>query len=808
MPAMTSSHLPRHAAAFLMGTCSLVTMPSLDRAYFFAAIFACVLLLLMLLKKWRLAGLFFLAGYVWAGFCTTQQFLNSLPHELAGKIITVKGFVEGLPEREGRIVRFNLNVFWSGEDNGKQIKGRIRVSDYRRNSINPKPGEAWKLLLRVKPVHGFANPAGFDYEKWLFNHEITATAYIRKPKTGDRKSARVNHRLPDLDQTAYIDNLRLAIARQIDISLAGSPLRGVITALATGDRRTISTQQWLVLQKTGTSHLMAISGLHVGMVAGIAFFVFRLFWSCFPVLALWLSAHKAAALAALSFALFYSLLAGFSLPTQRALLMLAVLSIAVISGRNVRALDILSLSLFLILLMDPLAVLSAGFWLSFSAVAMILYIVLFHQHKHNWAKKRVFKAVSLQWKLSLMMSPLSLLFFQQIPLAGPVANIIAIPVVALLIVPLVLCASLSFLLFGGGFIEHHTYQLASFLLQQLWVLLEILAVSTDVLNFSPDTSAAAIAGLLFCVLIIILPAGLQVRKLAAIGLLLFFFPLHAVTRHGEFRMILLDVGQGLSAIIKTGRHSLLFDTGARFSKKFNAGDAVVLPVLKSLSINKLDKLLISHGDNDHNGSLEALLAGINVQQVLTNEDFANDKSASYDVAPCMAGKQWNWNGVSFKIFHPQETRSVSGNNASCVLKVSSDFGSILLPADIEKESELAIVSRYNNELKSSILVAPHHGSKTSSSETFLQAVSPELVLIPAGWMNRYHHPSKEVVSRMADRGIAQVSTGECGAIDVNVRQEGVIIETFRHKSRKIWDHTEIDQRCRKVAIGLPEIPDI
>ena len=805
---MTSLHLPRHAAAFLVGTCSLVTMPSLDRAYFFAAIFAFVLLLLMLLKKYRLVGLFFLAGYVWAGVFTAQQLFSSLPHELAGKTITVEGFVEGLPEREGRIVRFNLNVFWSETGNVRPIKGRIRVSDYRKQSINPQPGEAWKLLLRVKPVHGFANPAGFDYEKWLFNHKIIATAYIRQPKAGDRASGRVNHRLPNLDQPAEIDHFRLAIARQIDISLSGSALRGIITALATGDRRAISTQQWLVLQKTGTSHLMAISGLHVGMVAGLAFFVFRYFWSCFPVLALSLSAHKAAALAALVFALFYSLLAGFSLPTQRALLMLAVFSIAVISGRNVRALDVFSLSLFMILLIDPLAILSAGFWLSFSAVAMILYIVLFHQHKRNWAKKRVFKVVSLQWKLSLMMAPLSLLFFQQIPLAGPIANIIAIPVVALLIVPLVLFASLSFLLIGAGVIEQHAYQLANFLLHQLWSLLEILAASTDLVNFSPDTSTAAITGLLFAILIIILPAGLQVRKLAAIGLLLFFFPLHAETRHGEFRMILLDVGQGLSAIIKTQRHSLLFDTGARFSKKFNAGDAVILPVLKTLSINKLDKLLISHGDNDHSGSLEAILAGINVQQVMTNEDIPNDKSADYDVAPCVAGRQWNWDGVAFKILHPQEDAPVSGNNASCVLKITSDFGSVLLPADVEKEAELSIASSYNGELKSSILVAPHHGSKTSSSEAFLQAVSPELVLIPAGWMNRYHHPSKEVVSRMTERGIAQVSTGECGAIDVNVRQRGVMIETYRHKSRKIWDRTEIDQRCRKVAIGLPEIPDI
>lgn len=807
MPAITPSRLPIYAIAFLAGTYILFTLPSLDVAWSLVGVLPAILVLLFVMKNWRLAALFFIVGFVWAGLVTAQQLAKSLPQELAGQIITVDGYIEGLPEREGRVVRFNLNVFRSDSANGKQVKGRIRVSDYRRQSINPQPGEAWRLLLRVKPVHGFANPAGFDYEKWLFNHRIIATAYIRKPKTGDIKDNRVNHRLPELDHPAYIDHFRLDIARQVNKSLTASPLRGIITALATGDRRAISAQQWLVLQKTGTSHLMAISGLHVGMVAGIAFFLFRFIWSSIPGLVLRFPAHKAAALAALLFALFYSLMAGFSLPTQRALLMLTVLSMALISDRHVRALDILSLTLLVVLVVDPLAVLSAGFWLSFSAVAMILYTVLFRQRKQSWAEKRTFKAMRLQWKLSLMMAPASLLFFQQIPLAGPFANIVAIPVVALLIVPLVLLASLSFLILGHGFVEQNLYQLANYLLQQLWALLEIMATTAETVKFSPELSIVAFAGLLFSVLIVLLPAGLQVRKLALIGLLAFFYPLHEEIPHGEFKMILLDVGQGLSAIIKTGQHSLLFDTGARFSKKFNAGDAVIIPVLKSLSINKLDTLLVSHGDNDHSGGSEAVLAGIDVQQLMSNEDISNGKPTAHDVIPCVAGKQWLWEGVSFKIMHPQEATVAAGNNASCVLLVQSEYGSLLLPADIEKEAELEIISRYPGILKSSILVAPHHGSKTSSSDVFLDAVTPQLILIPAGWMNRYHHPSKAVISRLAERGIAHISTGECGAIEVMFEQEGISVETFRQKNRKIWDYTETDQRCRKVAIGLPEIPD-
>jgi competence protein ComEC len=807
MPAITSSRLPFSALAFLAGSYLLFSLPSLTDAWSLMLGLAVILVLLWVLKKSSLVVLFFIMGFAWSAFVTDQRLAKALPQELAAQTLVVAGHIEGLPEREGRVVRFNMNVYRSDTVNGKQVKGRIRVSDYRRQSINPQPGEAWKLLLRVKPVHGFANPAGFDYEKWLFNNKIVATAYIRDQKAGDGKGVSINHRIPGVDKTAYIDHLRLAIAKQIDVSLNGSPLSGIITALATGDRRAISTQQWRVLQKTGTSHLMAISGLHVGMVAAIAFFLFRLFWSNISGLTLRFPAHKAAAIAALFLALFYSLLAGFSLPTQRALLMLALLSIAVISNRHVRTLDILSLTLLLVLMVDPLAILSAGFWLSFSAVAMILYTVLFKRHIQRWEEKRLFKAMRLQWKLSLMMAPLSLLFFQALPLAGPFANIIAIPVVALLIVPLVLLASLLFLIAGPGFLEQHLFQLANSLLQSLWALLEMMAETSEMVNFLPDLSVPALVGLLFCVLMIMLPTGLQLRNLALVGLLVFIYPQHTKTRHGEFRMILLDVGQGLSVIIKTAQHSLLFDTGARFSRKFNAGDAVILPVLKSLSIHALDKLLISHGDNDHSGGSAAVLAGINVHHIMANEEVRLDNLPAGKVTPCTEGQQWVWDGVLFKVLHPQEGTVASGNNASCVLQVSSEYGSLLLPADIEKEAEQEIISRYRGLLKSAILVAPHHGSKTSSSPKFLDAVSPQLILIPAGWMNRYHHPSPVVISRMAERGIAAISTAECGAIDVSFAQDGLTVESFRQQNRKIWDQMDSDQNCLNITIGLPENPD-
>ena len=805
MPGTTISPLLIYAAAFLAGVSILFSMPSLKLAWILFAVVSVLYTLLLVLKRWHLPAFILLAGFAWAGLFTASQLSMTVPQGFAGKNITVEGYIEGLAETEGRVVRFTFNVLRSDSIDGKQIKGRVRVSDYRRQAIDPRPGEAWRLLLRVKPPHGFSNPAGFDYEKWLFSQRIVATAYIRneKPVNDAAKNDhhQVNHRLPEFDRPAMIDRIRRDTGRHIDERLAGSSYIGILTALATGDRRAISSQQWSVLQKTGTSHLMAISGLHVGLVAAIAFFLFRAAWASVPALPLIIAAHKAAIIAALLFATLYSLLAGFSLPTQRALLMLAIVSISLLFSRRVRPSNILSLTLLAVLVLDPLSILSAGFWLSFSAVAMILYALLHRRVIPGMLANRMTGAIHLQWKLSLMIAPVSLMFFQHIPLAGPVANLIAIPVVAFLIVPLVLLASLSYLVSGGGFVDQYLYQLAESLLDYLWILLDRMAVMADALSFTPSHSLVALTGLIFAVLIILLPTGLRMRRLALVGLLVFLFPSRHALGEGEFRMIVLDVGQGLSVIVMTAEHTLLFDTGARFSERFNAGDAVVLPVLKALSSRKVDTMIISHGDNDHSGGAEAVLTGMQVQHVISNE-IALGRNA----APCLAGEQWQWDGVSFRILHPASEAMMSGNNASCVLQIRSRYGSVLLPADIEEEAEENVISDYPDSLASSILVAPHHGSKTSSSEKFIDAVGPDLVVFPAGWMNRYQHPTEMIVKRFTDRGINSMITGECGSISVRAGPGGIIVDAWRQSNKAIWDLTETDRRCRKVAIGLPEIP--
>ena len=806
MPGTQPLPLPVHAAAYLVGNSLLLSMPSLAAAWPLSVLLALAAIRLPL-QRWRLPAAMLLAGFVISALQVSLLLDRSLPLQMAGKIITVEGFIDGLPEADGRVVRFNLDVFRSDISGGKQIKGRIRVSDYRRDSIAAEPGQAWRLLLKLKPVHGFANQAGFDYEKWLFNQRIIGTAYIREKNavqatTGANKNSpgilamkRTNCRLPGLDRPATIAKLRLRLIQHIEEQLTASPFRGIVTALATGDRRGMDSQQWSVLQRTGTSHLMAISGLHVGLVAGIVFFLFRFLWRALPGLPLLLADYRAAAIAAFLAACFYSLLAGFSLPTQRALVMVFIFKLALLLGRRMRAVDILSLSLVLVLLFDPLAPLAAGFWLSFAAVAMILYIMLQRQYRPYWTAGAIARPVNLQWKLSLLMLPMTFLFFQQVSFVSPLANFIAIPLVALCIVPLVLLASLWFLVFGSSLPEQSLYQLADVLLHGLWYFLAALSNFAAGMPFTAGHTATTVAGLFFAALIFMLPAGLRVRRLSTLGLLVCFFPAQPAIDEGEFSMILLDVGQGLSAIIRTRQHALLFDSGARFSQKFNAGNAVVLPVLKSLSIARLDAMIVSHGDNDHRGGVDAVLEGIQTAKVISNEAIASDR-----LMPCRAGDAWYWDGVIFRILHPQANGLATGNNASCVLQVSSRYGSVLLPADIEEEAEREIIARHHAALRSRVLVAPHHGSNSSSTGNFLRAVDPDLVLFPAGWMNRYQHPAEKVVARLREHGIESRQTGECGALTVHAGKGGITVDSRRQTAGKLWDRSETDGRCSRKSL--------
>jgi competence protein ComEC len=707
-------------------------------------------------------------GTAWMHWNAAAINSQILPDDLAGKDVQIIGYATGLPSSRPGSTRYSFRVLHILDGPGDMPAGLIRLSDYRPQHIAMQPGQAWRLVVRLKPSRGLANPGAFDYERWLFSQHIASTGYIRDDVR--------NRPVPALDVHKPVTDARQRIALAINELLGSSGYAGLVTALAVGDQRGIRPEQWEVLRQTGTAHLMAISGLHVGLTAWLAYMIGSLAWRSSPVLMRILPAQKAAMLVSLAAAMLYSLLAGFTLPTQRALIMLMTFSLAYLMDRNVRPVNILSLSLVLVLLLDPLAILSAGFWLSFGAVAMIFYGLMYRR-----ADGRILAAVRMQLRLSLMLIPLTLLLFNQFSLISPVANGLAIPVVTFAVVPVVLLAVIVILLTGTHSVADGLLQAADFCLSLLWQLLAWLADIESAVDAWQPLMQPALALVLMIMLPLVLPVGLRLRRLAPLLLLFIVVPINDRLEQGEVRLMLLDVGQGLSVLVQTRDHALLFDSGARFSETFDAGSAVVVPVLRRMSIAELDSLLISHGDNDHIGGAESIMHSMNVKQVLSNELLPG-----YPALPCTEGREWRWNGVKFSILHPRPSQSEgSGNNTSCVMRIESPFGTILIPADIESEAENRLVADYGPDLKSDILVAPHHGSNTSSSRGFIEHVDPDIYLVSAGWRNRYRHPSDKVVQRVRDRGVQILSTAECGALDIVLHDTGRTLVAERGQQR-LW----------------------
>ncbi|MDP3589886.1 MAG: DNA internalization-related competence protein ComEC/Rec2, partial [Methylobacter sp.] len=629
----------------------------------------------------------------------------------------------------------------------RQLPSKLRLSWYYPDQPI-KAGQQWAFTVKLKRVHGTMNPGGFDYERWLFTEGIGATGYVRpspKPVLLGRDSA-----------WNSIAVWRQSITDQLSSTLGNSPSLALIKALTIGDGNSITQQQWEVFRKTGTTHLVVISGSHIGLIAGLVYFLVLKLWAWTGWLA-W-SPQKVAAVSAVLVAIFYAGLAGFSVPTQRSVVMLVVAKTAIILQRNTRPFNTLAIALFAVSILDPLAVLAAGFWLSFLAVSLIVYAVSGRLGKlgHVWS------AIKLHWVTSVGLSPLLLLFFQQVSLIAPLANLVAVPVISLLVVPLSLLAVI--VMFISLTLAGKLFYLVDYVLQGLWWLLAHLAeIPLASINHAPPSYWA----LLFAVpgvLLLLAPVGIPARWLSLVMFLPLVFTDAKQPEAGDINMTLLDVGQGLSAVVQTAHHLLVYDTGAKFSEQSDMGQSVLLPFLRSQGITKIDSLIISHGDNDHIGGAASLIRGMDTEQVLTS---VPQKLSEYAPIYCVAGQSWSWDEVKFTMLAPQQV-FVSDNDNSCVLKIQSKHGAVLLVGDIEAAAESWLVETYGEALKADVLVAPHHGSKTSSTASFLQAVQPDYVLVPAGYRNQFGHPHKDVLARYRQVNAAWLNSADSGAIIVNV----------------------------------------
>ena len=697
----------------------------------------------------------FIVGLLWAGFQAQLRIEQRLPEHQTGQDSLLTGVIASIPEQHDQVLRFNFRP------ENAAFPPLLRLSWYYPGSKLPAPGERWQLLVRLKPPAGMKNPGGFDYEKWLFMEGIGATGYIRENPDNRRLAAALNWQL---------DNLRLRIQHKLSALLSDSQQLPFILGLSVGQRDLLTPEHWQVLRQTGTSHLLAISGLHIGLAATLGFFLFRWGWSLSLTALRVLPARQAGALGGFSFALFYALLAGMAIPTQRALIMVSTVMLALLLKRPLYPGHILALSLLLVLLFDPFSVLSAGFWLSFSAVTLILLTCSsrFPTHRGNWLWIHLWLALGLM--------PLLIIFFGQVSLISPLANLIAVPLVSLLVVPLVLVGML--LLMISEPISMLALSAADYLLGWLWQMLNWLA-SLPLSDWQLPALPWLLTGLIgLLTLTLLLPRAMPARWLGLLTILALISFSPARPPAGQIYFTLLDVGQGLAAVVETHGHTLVFDTGPRYSKRFDTGSAVVAPYLQSRGIKKIDKLLISHGDNDHIGGVNGLKQHLPVTTLISS-----DVAALPGARPCEAGQQWHWDGVLFEILLPQADQLGSDNNRSCVLKVTADNMTLLLPGDIERDSERQLLAHYGGQIQADVLVVPHHGSRSSSTSRFVKAVDPSYALFPVGFRNRYGFPKQEVLDRYQQQGSIPLRSDQHGAILFRGEQG---VSTWRQNAAGLW----------------------
>jgi competence protein ComEC len=713
-------------------------------------------------------------GFSWALVSAHLKMNDELNENIENETVFIKGEIASLPEFYDDHVRFLINIDEVSNLSGEQFTspGLVRLSWYKNDAVLA-PGESWQLKVKLKRPYSFMNSGGFDYEAWMMRQGIKATGYV-KQDSQNKKLADTNHYV--------IERLRYQVAERLK-SYIDKPLLGFVLALTLGDRSQLSPEQWQILHETGTSHLVAISGLHLGLIAGFIYFFSSFIWRRFYCLTQTMPAPMFASIMAFIGALIYALLAGFSLPTQRALIMIAVFLVAILNARRLLMTNVICIALVLVLLIDPFALIAADFYLSFFAVISILYLTRFRINLYH----NVIRWVNLQCLLSLALLPILIFWFKQIPLYSVLANLVVIPVIGFLVLPLSLMALVF--LFPSPVVSQYVYFLIEKINNYYWTYLEYLSeLNNSVIPIAAPTFYSLLL-VIVGVMILIMPKGLPARYLGFFFFLPLLFPVSKKLNNGEFEFNLLDVGQGLSAVVQTKEHVLVYDTGANYSPRFNIGDAVVKPYLREKGIKDISLLMISHGDNDHIGGAKAVINNFKVDKVLTSApEKMKQRFSDQEINICHAGQHWQWDGVYFEILHPDENSHFDGNNGSCVLKVSSNTGSVLLTGDIEKEAEASLVKQYGNYLDVDALLVPHHGSKTSSTKAFISTVSPKYALIPAGYNNRFGFPKKDIMDRYDAEAVKTFISYETGEISFNFRDEGLQIDEFRTKNRRFWHH--------------------
>jgi competence protein ComEC len=760
---------------FVLGTFLLQRASELPEPRIALAGVAALLALALTARRAARAMLLLIAGASLglglAAWRAAERLAEALPVAWEGRDIELVGIVTDLPQPKERGTRFALAVERVLTP-GAEVPRRLSLTWFadRDARAGPRlvPGERWRLTARLKRVRGLSNPHAFDFEPWALERGIRATGYVR-PKAA---CARLEARVDGWPQTLH--RWRSEIRDAMRERLAAEPYAGVLVALAIGDQDAISPSQWDVFWRTGVGHLMSISGLHITMLAGLAFAIAFALWARVPALALRLPARKAAVVAGAAVALAYALATGFAVPAQRTVIMLGAIALCVLADRHGSASRVLALATLAVLLADPWAVLSTGFWLSFGAVAAIFYAMSLRAASGGFARA----ALSEQAAVTLVMVPLVLALFQEASIVSPIANAIAIPVVGCAVVPLAIAG--AFLGWAPLLDAAHATLAAAM------APLEALAAWPHAMLEShaprPWTVAAALAGCAW----LLAPRGVPMRGLGVLWLVPLFAFAPARPAPGEAWIDVLDVGGGLAVVVRTAAHALVYDAGPTWSEDSDGGDRIVVPFLRGEGITALDALVVSHADDDHAGgaiSVAALRHPAWLLSSLPGDD------AIHSLVPrstrCEAGQAWRWDGVDFRVLHPASgTTPRKPNDLSCVLRISTAGGSALLAGDVEARGELEILRR-EPQLDARVLVVPHHGSRTSSSPEFIDAVAPTVGIVSVAHRSRFRHPHPAVLARYRERGIAIRRTDLEGAIRAVLPAESGRIAAVQAHAREV-----------------------
>ncbi|NKI93669.1 DNA internalization-related competence protein ComEC/Rec2 [Rhizobacter sp. SG703] len=788
-------YLAGTTAAWLLGCAWQIHQATVRPAWVAVGLLAAAVGTLLLVgHRRRLVALAVLAAFV-AGFAASDgraglRLAAQLPTALEGQDLQLTGVVASLPDHTPSGLQFRFEVDearWRGEPVAVPplvslgwYKGWHDDGPLSGPQAELRAGQAWRFTARLRQPHGSLNPGGFDVELMMFEQGVRATGYV------------LDGHAELLDPAAAhpIERLRQRVRDRLYAQVDDPQAAGVLAALAVGDQSAIERADWQLFRSTGIAHLVSISGLHITMFAWLAARLAGALWRRSVRAMLWLPAPLAARWIGLAAAAGYALFAGWGVPAQRTVWMLAVVTLLQAGARRWPWPLVLLAAAVVVTAFDPWALLQPGFWLSFMAVGLLMASEPSHGLPARGETPGRLAAVSRSLRAGLRtqaiatigLAPLTLVFFQQISLVGFAANLVAIPLVTLVITPLALLgAAWPWLWTLGAWVEQQLVALLMLLAQAPWAVWSVPA--------APWWAAAA--GLLSAVLLV-LPLPWRLRLLAVPLALPLLLPPRELPPAGRFELLALDVGQGTAVLVRTQRHLLVYDAGPQYSRDADAGQRVLLPLLRSRGEDRIDRLVLSHRDADHTGGAAAVIAGLPVGELDSSlEDGHPLLGSGVPTTRCVAGQWWDWDGVHFQMLHPfadDYGRARKPNAVSCVLRVSAGGRSALLTGDIEREQEGALVERSRDALRSDLLLVAHHGSRTSSSADFLDAVQPQVALIQAGYRNRFGHPVPEVLARLHERDVLVAATTSCGAWRWRSDQPPAAGVCERDRARRYWHH--------------------